>query len=1036
MKVSPHDHRRPPLATIPVFGNAGHATSPTPSSSLAHGVPLPSQSRLRHTTSPHSNAQLLAGMSPTTASFPSGPSIDFAPPSPRVTDTEAIRESLAENGTGDGVHQSAFDASSTAAVAAISTSDDILRGIYNEKLQASVRSIISALTTELPQDHIFLQLMADPTTLQYCKVRLAEVVEGFLYSTQAEQYHTLATELARGERDCALLHQRVEELKAALALAGSVDRSSTPQRQGFSSRGPPSGTGEDHARQTAPAASSRASLSPTVMRAPAAAARPTSSVSTSIGANPMENEEARRELLRILEQATHDQELLRCTQALQAVSKVVDVGHEEPHYDDKYLFVEELLSELYRCVHSLLHYVGGALESQERLRREVQEQQQQWLYGATADSKRAANDDAVGGNVVSADHSASASASTRCSGSPAVLLASGYSTPRPPQVSLGNAGTALMSSAVASRFSSASSLTAVNHTRPIQQQRERLQRLAEQLREGQQHASGVLQALARVESARRREVAQLERAVAAAREETAVAISAAEGARQASENSERLRAEHAASVARERTELRDQLADAHAQLAAATHDVHAVRRELRSTTSRAEVAEDREKDVAAELAALKVAMERRDAELKEHKADLGARQAELASLRAAHQSSVDALQDAARELLCLRVESTMVGLSALYQEAKAAKAELLEREGYRPLSHRWSIAVAAQQEAARHAQVQSLLAESAQVEQAAAQRGCMDALGVLLRSMWADDAIESALSPSPASTVTPTSTALHFSGRDNMNKALRGDSSRHRRRTGSGGSTASGHKEGSGAEQTTDSHCYRLPTTLQGLCTALECAYDNVRARHRARQQTIDSLRAALVSKDIDLRATQASDAQLRELLKAEQAKEEQWKAEMLQLSEHNPMRGLLARQDTLLKAVSEERNELRRLWNQLSGDYIALEQRNGVLHARCAEKEHENARLNGMLRRGGMPATPTDSRQDDTASCGAERGPSAIATASSTAVEYVPPPPALATTAAQLDTSADRPAFIPGLGSFSPSQSHSTEASSNQVPT
>ncbi|CAM41785.1 conserved hypothetical protein [Leishmania braziliensis MHOM/BR/75/M2904] len=1020
MSVTPLGARRPPLATIPAFNAAENAASSTPSSSTAQGAPPLTQSYLHHTPPSHSNAQLLAGMNPTTTSFLSGLSTGFTSPMSRIAGTEAILEPPpTENGTGDGARQNASAAASTATVA---TSDDILRGIYNEKLQASVRSIIMTLTTELPQDHIFLQLLADPTTLQYCKVRLGEVVEGFLYSTQAEQYHALATEFARGERDCAMLHQRIGELEAALALTSAPAQSSTPQRPGPSPLVVPSGTSVDHAYQAAQAASPWTS-SPTMMPAQAAAAPTTSSVSPSIVVNPMENEEARRELLRVLEQATHDQELHRCTQALHAVSKVVDIAHDEAHYDDKYLFEGELLGELFKCVHSLLHYVDSALESQERLRFEVQEQQQHWLYGAAADNIKSINDGAVGGSAVSASHSAFASAGAKVNSAPGALLVSGCSTPRRPQVSLGNAGTALMSSAAGSRFSSVSSPTGVDPTRPIQQQRERLQRLAEQLREGQQHASQVLQALAHMECTRRREVAQLEREVAITREEAAAAaLSAADGARQVKESSERLRAEHAASVASERTELRDQLADAHAQLAVTTQDVYTARRELRSTTSRAEAAEEREKNLVAELDALKAAMARRDAELQEQKADRVTRQAELTALRAAHQLNIDALQDSGRELLCLRVEGTMAGLAALYQEAKAAKAELLEREGYRPLFHRCRLAVASQKEAARHAQAQSQLAESAQVEQAVAQRGCMDTLGVLLRSMWADDAIESSLTSSSPSTVPPAPSAIHLTDGDDTTEAARG------------GSTASSNAAVPGAVNIRGSPCYRLPTTLPGLCTSLEYAYDNVRARHRARQQTIDLLRAELVSNDIELRAAQASEAQLRELLRAEQSKEEQWKAEMAQLSERNPMRGLLARQDTLLKAVSDERNELRRLWNRLTGDYIALEQRNGVLHARCAEKEHENARLSGLLRRGGTPTTSTGSQYRRAASYGAARVAAAIPAAASTATEAAPGPRTLATAAAQLDTSAGHPVSTRGPDSSSSSRSDSTEASSNKA--
>ncbi|KAG5510551.1 hypothetical protein JKF63_06848 [Porcisia hertigi] len=1002
MSATPCDSRLPPLASSSAI-NDEHEIPPTPTSSPVPGAPPLTQPHLAHTPPSPSNAQLLAGVHPTIMPFLSGLSGNAASTIPKIAGTVMTLDlptTESKNVDNKG-HRGELGTASTALSATPPTSDRILVSIYNEKLQASIRSIITTLTTELPQDHIFLQLLADPATLQYCKVRLAEVVEGFLYSTQAEQYHALATDFARGERDCALLHQRVEELEAALATARAPSRLSTPQQQGISSLRATSVIGEDRAHQSA------------------ASAPITSSVSTSMAANPMEDEEARRELLRILEQATHDQELHRCSQALQAVSKVVDVAYEEPLYEDKYLFEGELLGELYKCVHSLLHYIDDALESQERLRCEVQEQRQQqnWRYGAAADSKKRADRGAVGGSAASTDRSASASTRRDIRGDTGVPMTSDCSTPQRPRVLLGNVGTGPMSGAVGGRPSSAPPSADVDHTRPIQQQRGRLQRLAEQLREGQQRASQALEALAQMDSARRRKVVQLERAVEAAREEAGVAMSTAKDAQQVQKDSERLRAEHAASFASERTALRDQLADVHAQLAAAIQDAHAAQCELRSATSRAEAAEEKQNDTFAELAALQTAMVRRDAEAQQHKADRVAWQTEIIALKATYQSNIDALQDAARELLCLRVEGAMAGLSALYQEAKVAKAELLEREGYRPLSHQCSIVVAEQREAARHAQVQSQLAESAQVEQAVAQSRCIDALGVLLRSMWADDAIESSATTLFASTGAPDATATHSTDGDDAREATRGVRARHGRCSGSGGTnTPSANTEVPDAASTRGSHGFRLPKTLSGLCTSLEDAYNNNRAHHRARQQTIDSLRAELVSKDIELRAAQASEAQLREQLKVEQAKEKQWKLEMLQLGEHNPMRELLARQDTLLKAVSDERNELRRLWNRLSSDYIALEQRNGTLHARCAEKEHENARLSGMLRRGGGTTTTTTNTPTSSGHHGA--------------AEAVPgaPKTMLAVTTAHLGTLADHRGPALGSDTFAPSTAQRSE--------
>ncbi|KAK7197844.1 hypothetical protein NESM_000737900 [Novymonas esmeraldas] len=889
MSVTLHNAHQLPQATRSVVAQAGHVISPTPSSTR-----LPYYGALPSTPPSSSNAQLLAGMNPTTSSFLSG-----------VADAGVASHVEAESTGGDATPLPPTSPAATA------SDEDALRGIYGEKLRASVHSIVATLTAELPEDHIFRQLLADPTTQQYCKVRLAEVVEGFLYSTQAEQFHTIATELARCERDCAAQQNRVEELEAALAAATALSRSPSdgmyhpPHHAAVPWLLSPSSAAASAARPAARTAGAAATTSPTF---------------ASVAVNPMEDEEARRELLRILDQATHDQELHRCAAALHAVARVVGATTGDQPNRDAYGSLADLLDELYACTQSLLSYVDGALESQERLRLELEAEQQRWPFSLASHSA-SAND-------------ATATAAVSGAGAP---IASAYNTPQRPQVRLGGTAPAPPSSAS-------------SHTRPIQSQRERLHRLAERLREGQQHANQVLEGLAQAEATRRREAAQLARAVATAKEEAAAA---AADAQMLSERAERLRHEHAASAASERTELRDRLADAQARLAAAVHDVHEAERERHSAASRAEAAEEREVRWKADLAALTTTLARRDTEVRERQGELAAQRAELTALTAAHQRATDAVQDAARELLCLRVERTMSGLSAVYHEAKAAKAEAMERDGYRVLSYTHCTAVAAQREAVRQAEMHLQLAESVQVEQAVAERGCVDALGVLLHAMWTDDAVELALAPS--------TTTARESVVDGGTPAQR---LRQRRRSSgsnagtSGAAASTSHT--TAAATSASPPAGRLPSTLSGLCAALRSAYDAVRARHHATQQTVDSLRASLASRDIELSAAHASEAQLRELLKAEQAKEERWRAEMAQLTDHNPMRGLLARQDALLRAVSDERNELRRLWNQLSGDYIALEQRNGVLHARCATKEHENARLSGMLRRGDAPPGTT----------------------------------------------------------------------------
>lgn len=816
----------------------------------------------------------------------------------------------------------------------VSTSEDILRGIYNEKLHASVRSIITTLSNELPADHIFLQLLADPSTQQYCKVRLAEVVEGFLYSTQAEQYHELATELARREQEGEMQRQRIEELEAALAQA--VREATLPPHHTRSSAG--DGVGEDaehDGSQTGPTSRSPSTSIQVPSAAGGASAPPKSPP------NPMDDEEARRELLRVLEQTTHDQELHRCRQALQAVTKVVAVTADEANYADKYVYEEAVMGELYACVASLLQYVDGALESQERLRREIDEQHP-WVFGNNSGEGDA--------------------------GVPDARVTSDYATPHRPRLILGEDGGSgthgagsPYNSAVSSRLSSAGAAGGLERgQRPpthsagsqhqhqqqqqlrgvgaIQQRRAELQRLTHQLRNGQLTSRQVLEQLAQSEVHHRRDVSQLQRAVEALRGDAAIAATTAEAARNAKEAAERQRAEGVAAAAAERTELRDALADARAELAAATYDLQAARREAQRLSDRLDAAAKKDSDVLEELSAAKAALAQKEEQLREQQKERGACQAELTALKAAHHADVDALQDAARELLCLRVEKTMASLSAAYQELKATKADLLEREGYRPVCLQYGATAAEHREAARHATARLQAAESAQREKSAVVQSSVDALGVLLRSIWADGATETALEPTGGSSSTTGETEA-------AGEEYRA-AGRERETTSSSSRSAS----------------YSLPTTLAGVCAALEYAYADTRARHHARQKTIESLRTTLIGKDVELRAAQANDAQLRDLLRAERAKSEQWALEMAQLGEQNPMRDLLARQDALLRAVSDERNALRRQWSSLSGDYIALEQRNGVLHARCAAKEHENARLSGMLLRSATSSSATTS--------------------------------------------------------------------------
>jgi hypothetical protein len=132
---------------------------------------------------------------------------------------------LNTSATGQTSHMSRAASPAAARVLDVARMENALRQLYSDKLRATVQAVIHALSTELPLDHVFVQLMQDAHTANFCKIRLGEVVETFLFSVQAHQYHTLASELARREMEVVQLVGQVDELQqqlsAALSQAGA-----------------------------------------------------------------------------------------------------------------------------------------------------------------------------------------------------------------------------------------------------------------------------------------------------------------------------------------------------------------------------------------------------------------------------------------------------------------------------------------------------------------------------------------------------------------------------------------------------------------------------------------------------------------------------------------------------------------------------------------------------------------------------------------------------------------------------------------------
>lgn len=290
-------------------------------------------------------------------------------------------------------------------------------------------------------------------------------------------------------------------------------------------------------------------------------------------------------------------------------------------------------------------------------------------------------------------------------------------------------------------------------------------------------------------------------------------------------------------------------------------------------------------------------------------------------------------------------------------------------------------------------QVQRQLAETTAVEKEVAHRACVDSLTALLRRMWEDDSVDAARQL--------VGEGGHISDSDNDEyDDGRGGSGGGEKREEEKGEEWVGGEGGKGTEaddevdggtvaaashrmnakpsdaqtllssssaqprprrdtalwrayrtaSSSSAHPLRTPSTLQGLCDALAGVYTTMRHRHEEHERNADVTRAALRQRDDTIRALETRCRQLQDCLHVEQERETAWKVQLDELTVSNPMRDLLARQESLLQAVTSERNALRGQWSALTADYISLEQRNSELHSRCTEKEHENARLNGLL--------------------------------------------------------------------------------------
>ncbi|RNF09363.1 hypothetical protein TraAM80_02237 [Trypanosoma rangeli] len=236
-----------------------------------------------------------------------------------------------------GAHPAPQHISGVHAVVEVARRESVLRQLYNDKLRGSISAIVSALMNELPRDHIFLQLLSDPATEQYCRVRVGEVVESFLFSVQAHQYHNLASELAKREVELLTLAGQLEEAQQANVNASPPVKSfKTTQTDNRTDAGM-------NTEYSSHLARGEGDVEPTEAT-------------------------AQEELIALLEDVTREHELAKCRECLSAPTSLLETVQAEGNYRDKYEYLADVVGHLFRSVQGLVVYADGSLNSLESLR--------------------------------------------------------------------------------------------------------------------------------------------------------------------------------------------------------------------------------------------------------------------------------------------------------------------------------------------------------------------------------------------------------------------------------------------------------------------------------------------------------------------------------------------------------------------------------------------------------------------------------------------------------------------------------------------
>ncbi|EKF26798.1 hypothetical protein MOQ_009496 [Trypanosoma cruzi marinkellei] len=773
------------------------------------------------------------------------------------------------------------------AVVEIARRESVLRQLYNDKLRGSVSAIFSALMNELPRDSIFLQLLSDPSTEQYCRVRVGEVVESFLFSVQAHQYHNLASELAKREVEVLTVSGQLEEAqKAQWNASPPLTSCKTTQTDDRIDAGMNT---EHHSRLTR-GEEVRGKVEEEQEEA-AAAARA-----------------AQDELIALLEDVTREHELAKCRECLSAPMSLLETVHAEGNYHNKYEYLSDVVGHLFRSVQGLVLYAEGSLNSLESLRHGLR-----GVWGPHD------NESDTGGQKTV---------------DPPLLNSTLATGPFP---------SSLPSSTVSAAAKSPMRQQQEQQRLAIfEEERTRLEMLAAQLKYAQRHCCEVVEGLGKGKEELQRQCTahqqQLEHlqqvSVRNNTQELSRALKANENALvQLREDLQQSFATEIAQARERERELEQRCVHQSSEVRQVTEMLALAREQLQMEVERRNQAEQRVQE--AEEAA---------AEAQRH---CGVTVSDLHRDVEAEKDAMEAkLQHLQRELIARHAEAVCVRQESMVLDANVKKMECLLEHGYERAAAEQHYTLLLTKEAARHAQIQIATEQRALREREATAQQCYEDLCSLLECMREDEyKAEAQQREEEADTEARRRLVSVETHSGSSPKKKKNDE------CGTVEEVDDGNDDEAGGKTKVLLYRYGTPTTLTGVVTCLQNAYEAVRRHQRYMQSTVDAYKERVRQLQQEVATLRPRLEQLMVECEEQQVNFKRIWNEQTMWQRQETLKGLLAKQEALLSTVNVEREALQVRWSTLSEEYRALERRNSQLHERCAVKEAENARLLGFLR-------------------------------------------------------------------------------------